>query len=96
MEGKQRGLQPEWSWTYGEKLKQFDVDCFGLAKAVESLTQRYANRVAPELTYIFSPSSSALQAVTNPTSKSAQQAALVTVCVPHPYIWTYVMVACTP
>jgi hypothetical protein len=56
---------------------QFDVDCFGLAKAAEALTQLFTHRDPPELTYIFSPSSSAIQAVSNPRSKSAQKAALL-------------------
>jgi hypothetical protein len=36
--GSQWGAQPEWSWTHGEMIKQFNVNCFGLAKTVEVLT----------------------------------------------------------
>jgi hypothetical protein len=77
VQGTQPELRPEWSWTYREMVKQFDVDCFGLARAVKALTQRFAHQPAPELIYIFSPSSSAIQAVINPRSKSAQQATLL-------------------
>ena len=77
VQGSQWGAQPEWSWTYGEMVKQFDVDCFGIAKTAEALTKRFAHQKAPEVLYLFCPSSSALQAVINPKSKSAQQAALL-------------------
>lgn len=29
-----------WSWTYGEKCKQFDASRFAIAKTVEALTIR--------------------------------------------------------
>ncbi|KAF8263111.1 hypothetical protein EI94DRAFT_1741793 [Lactarius quietus] len=77
IQGTHWGSRPEWSWTQGESVKQFDVDCFGLAKTVEALTQCFTFETALEITYIFSPSSSALQAVINPQSKSVQQAVLL-------------------
>ena len=76
-QGSQWGTQPEWSWTYGEMVKQFNVDCFGLAKTTEALTQRFAHQRVPEVIYIFCPSSSVLQAMINQRSKSAQKAVLL-------------------
>ena len=76
-QGMQWASRTEWRWTLGELVKQFDVDCFGLAKTVEAPTQHFARQEAPEVLYIFCPSSSALQAVINPRSKSAQKAALL-------------------
>ena len=77
MQGSQWGTQPKWSWTYGKKIKQFDINCFGIAKTVEALTQRFAHQRALEVIYIFCPSLSALQAVINLRSKSTQKAALL-------------------
>ena len=77
MQGSQWSSRPEWSWTQGEMTMQFDAECFGLAKTVEALTLHFADQDAPEVLYIFCTGSSALQAVTNPRSKSAQKAALL-------------------
>lgn len=64
-------------WTMGERVKQFDVDCFGVAKTIEALSIHFADTPPPEVLYILSPSSSALQAVKNPCNKSAQSSALL-------------------
>ncbi|KAH9022177.1 hypothetical protein EDB85DRAFT_1895368 [Lactarius pseudohatsudake] len=67
----------EWKWTYGESCKVFDASCFGLAKTVEAINQRFTNRTAPKTIYIFCSDSSAINAVSNPRSKSAHDAALL-------------------
>ena len=64
-------------WTLGEGVKQFDVDCFAIAKTIEALSIHFATVPPPDALYILSPSSSALQAIQNPRSQSAQAHALL-------------------
>ncbi|KAH9172327.1 hypothetical protein EDB89DRAFT_1906186 [Lactarius sanguifluus] len=97
--GTRWGIPAEtWDWTHGEMVKQFDVACFGLAKAIEVL----ANEAAPPDTiYMLCSNTSALQAVQNTRNKTAQSSALLfhfsltTLCMIHRntniiLVWTLV------
>jgi hypothetical protein len=64
-------------WTMGERVKQFDVDDFGIAETIEALSIHFATVLPPDVFYILSPSSKVLQAVTNPCKQSAQDSALL-------------------
>ena len=64
-------------WMLGEGVKQFDVDCFTIAKTIKALSIHFATVPPPDALYILSPSSSALQAIQNPCSQSAQAHALL-------------------
>ncbi|KAH9169233.1 hypothetical protein EDB89DRAFT_2073183 [Lactarius sanguifluus] len=65
-------------WTLGTEALQFDAEVFGIAKTVEALAMYYTEEVAPpDAYYIFSSSSSALQAARNPRNRSAQKHALM-------------------
>ncbi|KAH9030203.1 hypothetical protein EDB85DRAFT_2246783 [Lactarius pseudohatsudake] len=66
------------AWTLGTEVLPFDADIFGIAKTVEVLAMYYTEEVAPlGEYYIFSSSSSALQAVHNPCNCTAQKHALM-------------------
>ncbi|KAH8997837.1 hypothetical protein EDB86DRAFT_2828689 [Lactarius hatsudake] len=65
-------------WTLGTEVLPFDAEVFGIAKTVEALAMFYTEEVAPPDHYfIFSSSSSALQAVRNPRNRTAQKHALI-------------------
>ncbi|KAH9016990.1 hypothetical protein EDB85DRAFT_1897866 [Lactarius pseudohatsudake] len=67
-----------WDWTHGEMAKQFDVACFGLAKAVEALNIRFAAEASPPDTiFVLCGDASALLAVKNTWNKTAQSSALL-------------------
>lgn len=55
----------------GERVKQYDVDCFGIAKMIEALSIHFATTPPLDVFYILSPSSSALQAIRNPCNKAS-------------------------
>jgi hypothetical protein len=66
-----------WSWSYSTDCLQFDVSCFGITKTIEAMTIYFTSSPAPTAIYLFCSDSSALQAVTNPRTKSVQEAALL-------------------
>ncbi|KAH9158462.1 hypothetical protein EDB89DRAFT_1917717 [Lactarius sanguifluus] len=88
------GQPPTWlSWPAGRELLQIDADAFTLARTAEALAIYYTDEVVPpDQFFIISPSSSALQAVRNPRSKSASKAALMfhqsltTLVLCHPHL----------
>lgn len=61
----------------GERVKQYDVDCFGIAKMIKALSIHFATTPPLDVFYILSPSSSALQAIRNPCNKSVQASTLL-------------------
>ena len=61
-------------WGAGTHLTQFDADVAVLAQTAEALAIFYTHGVpCPTDIFIFSPSSSALQAITNPRSTTAHE-----------------------
>src|SRR6202046_4969292 len=64
-------------WPLGRELLQFDADVLGLARTAEFLSLRFTDGSPPHTIYLFSPSSSALQAICIPRSRTASAAALL-------------------
>ena len=67
----------KYKWAVGEGVLQFDVDVEALAKAGELLNVWFpAECFPPLIIYIFSSNTSALRIITNPRTKSHQDAAI--------------------
>jgi hypothetical protein len=65
------------SWTIGSELMQFDVDAFAIARTAETLAEYYTEEVQPPVNFfLLSNNASALQAVKNPRSVKAHDAAI--------------------
>ena len=65
-------------WAAGSHITQFDTDVAVLAQTAKAIAIFYTHRVStPTDIFLFSPSLSALQAVTNPCSTLAHEAALL-------------------
>jgi hypothetical protein len=65
------------SWTIGSELTQFNADAFAIARAAETLAEYYTEEVQPPINFfLLSNNASALQAVKNPHSVKAHEAAL--------------------
>jgi hypothetical protein len=71
------GERVSWSLTYSTDCLQFDISCFGVAKAVKAMTAYFTTALVPAAIYLLCSDSSALQMVINPQTKSAQEAALL-------------------
>ena len=66
-----------FKWSVGKGLLQFDTDVEALAKAGEYLNIWFPNERPPLLIiYIFSVNASALRTISNPQSKSHQEAVI--------------------
>ena len=63
-------------WTMGTDLMQFDAEVFGLTRTAEVMASLFSELPPPLNIYIFSPSSSALQAIRNPRAKSSHDYSL--------------------
>jgi hypothetical protein len=81
------------TWPLGRELLQFDADVMALARSAEALAMLFTeDNPPPDLLYLLSPSTSALQAVKNPRSKLASKAALMfhqsltTITLRHSYV----------
>ena len=60
------------AWTISSELTQFDADMAAIAKAVEVMVTYYTQEWAPPANiFLFSNTSSTIQAVKNPQSKKA-------------------------
>jgi hypothetical protein len=65
------------SWTIGSELTQFDADAYAIARTAETLAEYYTEEVQPPVNFfLLSNNASALQAVKNPRSVKAHDAAL--------------------
>jgi hypothetical protein len=65
------------SWTIGSELTQFDADAYAIARTAETLAEYYTEEVQPPVNFfLLSNNASALQAVKNPRSVKAHEAAL--------------------
>ena len=74
---KEDPTSSSFKWSVGEGLLQFDTDVEALAKAGEYLNIWFlAERPPPLIIYIFSANASALRVISNPRSKSHQEAVI--------------------
>jgi Reverse transcriptase (RNA-dependent DNA polymerase) len=64
------------AWTMGTDLMQFDAEVFGLARTAEVMAYLFSEVPPPQNIYIFSNSSSALQAIRNPRAKPSHDYSL--------------------
>ena len=104
--GQGLGEHVTWSWTYSTDCLQFDASCFAILKTAEAMAIYFTNVLPPAALYLLHLDYSALQAITNPCSHSAQLGtlffhhSLTSLVTLHPHIqlflvWTPGNVLCS-